>query len=61
MHGKNTRKFPVMLSSTETSKTSCFSFYLYLLCFLFYKIRDQEGGTGSAGGRRDAFGTGGRW
>jgi hypothetical protein len=30
----------------KLAKTSCFSFYL--LCFFFYKIREQEGGTSSA-------------
>jgi hypothetical protein len=42
MHGNNTRKLPV----SQTSKMSCFSFYL--LCFFFYKIGEQEGGTGSS-------------
>jgi hypothetical protein len=36
-------------------KTSCFSFYL--LSFFFYKIGEQEGGTGSVVGER--FGTSG--
>jgi hypothetical protein len=30
--------------SLKLAKTPCFS---YLLCFFFYKIREQEGGTGS--------------
>jgi hypothetical protein len=37
---------------------SCFSFYLYLLCFFFYKIGEQEGGTGLGWGL--SVGTGGR-
>jgi hypothetical protein len=41
----------------KTSKTLCFSFYHYLLCFYFYKIREQEGRIGSAWGW---VGTGGR-
>jgi hypothetical protein len=32
----------------KLTKTSWFSFYL--LCFFFYKIREQKCGTGSAGG-----------
>jgi hypothetical protein len=32
-------------------KTLCLSYYL--LCFFFYKIREQEGGTGSAWKRRE--------
>jgi hypothetical protein len=32
----------------KLAKTSCISFYL--LCFSFYKIREQEGRTGSARG-----------
>jgi hypothetical protein len=28
---------------------SCFPFYL--LCFIFYKVGEQEGGTGSVGKR----------
>jgi hypothetical protein len=42
------------------AKTSCFSFYL--LCFLFCKIRKQEGRTGSAwrGGESVPMGVG-RW
>jgi hypothetical protein len=31
----------------KLAKKSCFSFYL--LCFFFYKIREQEGGTGWVG------------
>jgi hypothetical protein len=46
MHGKNTRKLPVLLSLPQIRKMSCFSFYL--LYFFFYKIREQEGRTGSA-------------
>jgi hypothetical protein len=38
----------------KLAKTSCFSFYLLL--FLFYKIREQEGGTGSALGWEGAGG-----
>jgi hypothetical protein len=30
----------------KLAKMSCFPFYL--LCFFLYKIREQEGGTGSA-------------
>jgi hypothetical protein len=30
----------------KLAKTPCFSFYQ--LCFFFYKIGEQEGGTGSA-------------
>jgi hypothetical protein len=30
-------------------KMSCFTFYL--LCFFFYKVREQEGGTDSMGWR----------
>jgi hypothetical protein len=47
MHGNNTRKLPEQLSLSQSSKTSRFSFYL--LCFFFYKIREQEGRTGSVG------------
>jgi hypothetical protein len=39
------------------AKTPCFSFYL--LCFFFYKIGEQDGGTGSAQGG-EVVGTGGR-
>jgi hypothetical protein len=35
------------LSSSQTSKNTMSSFY-YVLYFLFNKIREQEGGTGSA-------------
>jgi hypothetical protein len=44
MHGDKVRTFPVQLSLSQSSKTPCFSFYL--LCFFFYKIVEQEGGTG---------------
>jgi hypothetical protein len=30
------------------AKTPCFSYYV--ICFLFYKIREQEGGAGSLRG-----------
>jgi hypothetical protein len=33
----------------KLAKLPCFSYYL--LCIFFYKIREQEGGTGSAHGR----------
>jgi hypothetical protein len=49
MHGNNIRKLPVQLSLSQTSKISCFSFYLYLLCFFFYKTREKEGITGFVG------------
>jgi hypothetical protein len=38
----------------ELAKPPCFSYYL--LCFFFYKIREQEGGTGSAPGGGDGVG-----
>jgi hypothetical protein len=38
----------------KVAKTSCFSFYL--LWVFFYKIGEQEGGTGSVG--EGVFGTG---
>jgi hypothetical protein len=43
----------------KLTKTSCFS--NYVLCFFFYKIGEQEGGTGSA--RVGGIGTSGmgRW
>jgi hypothetical protein len=50
MNGNSTRKLCVKLSLLQTRKPSCFSFYLYLFCFFFYKIREQEGGKGSAEG-----------
>jgi hypothetical protein len=37
----------------KLAKISCFSFSL--LCFFFYKIREQEGITGSAGGGRERW------
>jgi hypothetical protein len=40
----------------KLAKTSCFSYSL--LCFFFYKIEEQEVGTGSAGG--GVGGAGGR-
>jgi hypothetical protein len=45
----------------KLAKTPCFSYYL---CFFFYKIGEQEGGTGSAhwevgtDGRREVVGKG---
>jgi hypothetical protein len=39
------------------AKTSCFSFYL--LCFFFYKIREQEGRTGLGEGWHSWKGRGG--
>jgi hypothetical protein len=41
----------------KLAKMSCFSFYL--LCFFLYKIREQEGGTGSTWGGGLGGGTGG--
>jgi hypothetical protein len=45
----------------KLAKTPCFSFYL--LWFLFHKIREWKGGTGSpqGGGRELALKGGGRW
>jgi hypothetical protein len=34
----------------KLAKIPCFSFSLLCLCFFFYKIREQEGRTGSACG-----------
>jgi hypothetical protein len=39
---------------------SCFLFYLYLLCFFFYKIGKQEGRTDSVQEAGVVVGTGGR-
>jgi hypothetical protein len=39
----------------KLARRSCFPFYL--LCFFFYKIREQEGRTGSAWGVGDTGGT----
>jgi hypothetical protein len=47
MYRKNSRKLPVQLSLSQTSKTSCFSFIFYV--FFFYIIRGQGGGTGLEG------------
>jgi hypothetical protein len=46
------------LSRLKLSKMLHFSFYS--LCFFFYKIREQDGGTGSAQGVLAPFG-GDRW
>jgi hypothetical protein len=35
----------------KLAKTLCFSYYL--LCFIFNKVREQEGGTCSAGSGRE--------
>jgi hypothetical protein len=46
---------------SQTTKTPCF--YYYLLCFFFYKIREQDNATGSAqrwGRGGDAMGEGRR-
>jgi hypothetical protein len=45
IHGNITRKLPMQLSSSQTSKN-----IIYLLSFFFYKIREEEGETGPAGG-----------
>jgi hypothetical protein len=45
MHGNSTLSlynYPYL----KLAKTPCFSYYLF--CFFFNKIREQEGGTGSA-------------
>jgi hypothetical protein len=46
MHGNKTRKLP---SLSQTSKTSCFLFYLLLL-FFFYKIKELCRTGSEAGG-----------
>jgi hypothetical protein len=45
VHRNSPRNLSVELSLPQTSKTICFSYYL--LCFLFNKIGEQEGRTGS--------------
>jgi hypothetical protein len=50
VHGNNTgNSLCTYLYHKLAKYHSCFS---YLLCFLFYKIEEQEGGTVSTGGRR---------
>jgi hypothetical protein len=39
----NTRNLPVQLSLFQIRKNT-----MFFLCFLFNKVREQEGGTGSA-------------
>jgi hypothetical protein len=46
MHGNNTIKSLYSYIYLKLAKMSYFSYYL--LCFFFYKTREQEGGTGSA-------------
>jgi hypothetical protein len=58
MHGNNTRTLPVCYLYLKLAKSPCFSFYI--LCFFFYKIREQEGGKVSAQGRGAVVGTSGR-
>jgi hypothetical protein len=43
----------------KLAKMPCFSFYL--LCFFFYKIGEQESGTGSEQGRGLVVVGGRRW
>jgi hypothetical protein len=45
---KHTPCVGVFISNQQNIMLSCFLFYL--LCVLFYKIKGQESGTGSAGG-----------
>jgi hypothetical protein len=54
MCGNNSRKLSVYYLYLKLAKMS------YLLCFFFYKIGEQEGGTGSAWGWRVGVGMGGR-
>jgi hypothetical protein len=58
MHGNNTGISLCSYLYLKLPKMPCFS--LYLLCFFFYKIGEQEGGTGSAQGGGKGVGTGGR-
>jgi hypothetical protein len=56
MHGSNTRISLDSYLYLKLAKTLCLSYYL--LRFLFNKIREEEGGTGSA--RKQSQGGGGR-
>jgi hypothetical protein len=47
MHGNITKKLPVQLSLSQTSKKSHL-FLFYLLSFFFHKIGEQEGRTSPA-------------
>jgi hypothetical protein len=47
MYGINIRNFPVKLSLSHTSKKN-YVFLIIFYVFFFYKIREQEGRTGSA-------------
>jgi hypothetical protein len=60
MNGNNTRKLPVKLSLSQTSKNAMFLFLPFTV-FFFYKTREWEGGTGSGrgtGGREEEMGKG---
>jgi hypothetical protein len=62
MYGINIRNFPVKLSLSHTSKKN-YVFLIIFYVFFFYKIREQEGRTGSAQrqGRGMVLGLGGRY
>jgi hypothetical protein len=49
MHGNITRKLPVYLSLSKTSRNIMFFF----LPFFFYKMEEQEGRTGPVGWGRE--------
>jgi hypothetical protein len=58
MHGNITGKLPVY-PYLKLVKMSCFSSFFFLLSFVFYKIRKQEGRTGPVGtGRVVSSGSG---
>jgi hypothetical protein len=57
MHGNNTRNSLCSYLYLKLAKIPCSSFHL---CFFFYKIREQESGTGSPQEWRGEAGTSGR-
>jgi hypothetical protein len=54
IHGTITKKHPMWLPLSQTRKNVIF----FLFSFFFYKIGDQEGGTGPAEGGEVSIGRG---